>query len=293
MLALAPRLPAFRPEACLFSTPCVADIFAARTAGLPRMCATSPQPEQERLTRSSLLGFSSANDDVLPQSYFERLDYQEKGVPWDLRGSPQPPVRNAAQAGAFGPAGTVILDCGCGAGDNANWLASRGYNVLGFDLSPSAVATAEERAAAEEMAAAIEVAGGAVEFVQASAMELHAAPRVQQRADQLGGFEIALDSALLHCLDDAAQRTYLSGLRKLMRPGGRAYIGCFSDANPDPWSNPRRLSEAQLRDLFSNDGWRVLELKEAWYERPRERSTSSGGAWTMAWWCTAEATDMC
>ena len=72
--------------------------------------------------------------------------------------------------------------------------------------------------------------------------------------------------------------------------GGKLFVGCFSDANPDPWSNPRRVSEAELRALLSEDrGWRVVELKEAWYERPSERSASAGGAWTMAWWCVAEA----
>ena len=33
-----------------------------------------------------------------------------------------------------------------------------------------------------------------------------------------------------------------------------------------------------------------LARQEVWWERPAARSASSGGAWTMAWWCTAEAT---
>ena len=32
----------------------------------------------------------------------------------------------------------------------------------------------------------------------------------------------------------------------------------------------------------------VVALKETWYERPAARAVSSGGAWTMAWWCEVE-----
>ena len=80
-------------------------------------------------------------------------------MPWDLRGRPQPAVRKAWAAGAFRNC-REILDCGCGAGDNANYLASRGHAVVGFDLSPSAVAAARERAAAPPFADSIADAGG-------------------------------------------------------------------------------------------------------------------------------------
>ena len=71
-----------------------------------------------------------------------------------------------------------------------------------------------------------------------------------------------------------------------VRTGGRLYVGCFSDANPDPWSNPRRLSEAHLRALFAGPAWRVEAVEPAWYERPRAMNEGHrSGAWTMAWWC--------
>ena len=143
--------------------------------------------------------------EVLAQSYFAGLDYSAGGIPWDLRGRPQPPVVHAAEAGAFGPVGTRILDCGCGAGDNAAWLAARGYDCLGFDTCPSALEMARTRASAADADAAISAAGGRVEFVRASAMELRACDRVVELSAELGGFEVALDSALLHCLDDDAQ----------------------------------------------------------------------------------------
>jgi SAM-dependent methyltransferase len=233
----------------------------------------------------------SCDSEVLDPSYFSDILYEgDAHVPWDLFGRPQPPVRNAANDGAFGPPGTQILDCGCGAGDNANFLGAKGYVVLGFDFSASAVATAKRRAAAEGTAEAIASGGGAVDFVEASAVDLGSASDMERRAREIGGFPVALDSALLHCLDDDSQRAYLDGLRPLMRPGGKLFVGCFSDRNPDPWSNPRRISQSLLRERFSEErGWAIEDISEAWYERPRERSASSGGAWTMAWWAVVTA----
>jgi len=222
--------------------------------------------------------------EVLPQDYFADLDYADDAVPWDLRGRPQPAVRKAWAAGAFRNC-REILDCGCGAGDNGNYLASRGHAVVGFDLSPSAVAAARERAAAPPFAESIADAGGSARFEVASCADLFDSP-VYALAEEIGGFPVALDSALLHCLDDKMQRRYVAELAKVVRTGGRLYVGCFSDANPDPWSNPRRLSEAHLRALFAGPAWRVESVEPAWYERPRAMNEGHrSGAWTMAWWC--------
>jgi SAM-dependent methyltransferase len=118
--------------------------------------------------------------------------------------------------------------------------------VLGFDLSPSAVATAREVSGYADVLAAIAEHGGAVEFTEASAVDLGGAERVQARARELGGFAVVLDSALLHCLDDEAQRAYLAGVRPLVRPGGKLLLGCFSDANPEPWSCPGEEPHRQV-----------------------------------------------
>lgn len=42
--------------------------------------------------------------------------------------------------------GSRILDLGCGTGDIAIWLASRGYAVYGIDIASSAIAWAKEKA---------------------------------------------------------------------------------------------------------------------------------------------------
>jgi SAM-dependent methyltransferase len=214
----------------MFCVLVVSACSATRLLRSPRMAEKRPPPPRAADVWTSR-NFT-AEDEVLPQSFFEGLDYETDTVQWDLFGQPQRAVRLAAEEVAFGPMGTTILDCGCGAGDNANYLAERGYDVLGFDVSASAVETARKRSDGSSTT-------GAVELMRASATELGAAARVQECATELGGFAVALDSALLHCLDDEAQIAYVDGVRALMRPGGSLYLGCFSDGNPDPWVNPR------------------------------------------------------
>ena len=64
-------------------------------------------------------------------------------------------------------------------------------------------------------------------------------------------------------------------------------LGCFSDLNPDPWLNPRRITEARLRELLCEEaGWRVEEIKPSFIMRPTERG-SRGGAWTFSHWVVA------
>ena len=100
-------------------------------------------------------------------------------------------------------------------------------------------------------------------------------------------FDRRLDFALLHCLSDEDQDAYVSGLTPLVKPGGKLLLGSFSDMNPDPWLNPRRLTEGRLRALFCEErGWVVEELRPSFIMRPAERG-SKGGAWTFSHWMVA------
>lgn len=101
-------------------------------------------------------------------------------------------------------------------------------------------------------------------------------------------FDTSIDSGLLHCLSDTDAHAYVTQLAKVVTPGtGKAYVGCFSTANSDPWSNPRRLDESDLRRLFCEEnGWEVLSVKDVWWGRPSLRG-SNQGAFCMALWMEA------
>jgi 2-polyprenyl-3-methyl-5-hydroxy-6-metoxy-1,4-benzoquinol methylase len=100
---------------------------------------------------------------------------------WDIAG-PQPVVAELDQAGHIG--GTV-LDIGCGTGENALYLASRGHSVIGLDGSSAAI----DRARAKAQRRGVDVA-----FAQADAREL---------VGYRDRFDTVIDSGLLHVFDDA------------------------------------------------------------------------------------------
>jgi 2-polyprenyl-3-methyl-5-hydroxy-6-metoxy-1,4-benzoquinol methylase len=74
--------------------------------------------------------------------------------PWDI-GRPQPAfVRLADQCRLTGR----LLDAGCGTGENALLAASRGADVTGIDVAPTAIARARAKASERALAARFEVA---------------------------------------------------------------------------------------------------------------------------------------
>lgn len=64
-------------------------------------------------------------------------------LPWDT-GTPDPMLVEMIEARAIAPGRT--LEVGCGTGTNAIYLAQQGFEVVGIDISPLAVAHARDRA---------------------------------------------------------------------------------------------------------------------------------------------------
>ncbi|OBH00854.1 class I SAM-dependent methyltransferase [Mycobacterium sp. E3247] len=162
-------------------------------------------------------------------------------IPWDI-GAPQPIIVELAQAGEItGP----VLDAGCGLGENALFFAECGYQVTGVDASSCAIE--DNRTKAHER-------GLQVEFVVADATTMEGVE---------GPFRTAVDSALLHCLDAEAQRSYISALHGICERGARLHLLCFSDMLPAEIP-AYRSTEAHLRESFSN-GWMIHRLQRRGY----------------------------
>jgi len=223
--------------------------------------------------------------EILPSQYWIDV-YQQKdaSVPWDV-GGPQRQIVKVAKKGLF--RGRSVLDCGCGTGDNAAFLLGEdggASSVVGFDISPHAVKAAQQRCQ--------DIGGGdRVRFHVASCTSLEDMTSLLPVADFSPSpllFDIVLDSALLHCLSDVDAEAYVQNLSNLVNPnGGMLLLGCFSDQNRDPWSNPRRLSETRLRELLSSFGsFDIQSIESCWWSRPDDRG-SNQGSFCLAWWCVA------
>ena len=165
-------------------------------------------------------------------------------IPWDV-GQAQPRLMELEALGAING---EVLDIGCGLGDNAIFLASRGHSVTGLDGSPAAIDRARARAAD---------AGQQVRFDVADATEL---------AGYDGAFDTVIDSALLHCLDDDGRRAYAAALHRATRPGARWFISCFSDGNVNGVITPMgAVPEDSHPRHPGRTGWRIDFLGSTTY----------------------------
>ncbi len=160
--------------------------------------------------------------------------------PWDI-GRPQ--AAFVASAERIGPR---VLDIGCGTGDLAIWLAGQGRAVTGVDFLSEPI----ERARAKAAAAAVEAT-----FLQMDALAVGEIPE---------RFDAVADCGLFHTFDDAGRAAYVAALAKLLEPGARAFLLCFSTAEPGD-HGPRRVSEAEIRAAF-NVGWEIESIEPARFE---------------------------
>ncbi len=161
----------------------------------------------------------------------------EGSPPWDI-GRPQPAIVRLEEAGEI--AGSV-LDVGCGTGENALFLASRGHEVLGIDLVPAAI----ERARAKARERGLEV-----ELLVWDVLRLAELGRT---------FDCVIDVGLFHTLEDDERPVFAKSLRSALVPGGRYVLLCWSDRNP--WGfGPRRISRREIRSTFA-DGWTVESIE--------------------------------
>ncbi len=189
------------------------------------------------------------------------FDNAYEGVPtWDI-GRPQGAVTRLAAAGLI--VGSVV-DVGCGTGENALHVAALGHDVVGVDLAGAAVARAQAKAIERGLEAT---------FVVHDALDLASLGRT---------FETALDVGCFHSLQPVDRLRYAASLAAAVRPGGRAFVLCWSDRNPFGYG-PERVTRTALRRAFS-EGWTVeaidaetletrlpSETVHAWLARLRRR----------------------
>jgi SAM-dependent methyltransferase len=163
-------------------------------------------------------------------------------APWDI-GEPQPAVVAVEESGGLRG---DILDVGCGLGDNAMFLAERGYRVVGVDGSATALQRARERVAGR---------GIDVQFLLGEATRLDG---FEQR------FDTVVDSALYHCLGDEQRTEYAAALHRVTWPGAQLHLFCFSDNDVQIFPSPMRVSQDDLGRHLS-DHWQLRSIDPAHY----------------------------
>lgn len=170
--------------------------------------------------------------------------YDDDTAPW-LIGRPQPAIVELERAGWVRGR---VLDPGCGAGEHTILLTKLGYDVIGMDLSPSAIAYAKRNAAAQGVPSA--------RFEAADLL----APGA---TDTAPSYDTIVDSALFHIFgtEPDNRAAYVRSLHALCKRGGAVHILALSDV--EPGFGPR-ISDTLIRESFG-DGWELEDLQPAKY----------------------------
>jgi cyclopropane fatty-acyl-phospholipid synthase-like methyltransferase len=118
-----------------------------------------------------------------------------------------------------------ILEAGCGSGSNLWMIAREGFDAHGFDFSPTSIELCKQMLANHGVTAELKVGDMA-------SMPYPAAC-----------FDAIVDVFSSYCLDDAGHASFLDGVQRLLKPGGRFFILTPGKGSTD-WIGPGNVREA-------------------------------------------------
>lgn len=193
--------------------------------------------------------FSSLSHDNTTQLVLQTIDAYERSakecvVRWNKRRPRRPSL--LVEWLEYLPAGTRLLDLGCGGGRDAGDLDLRGYRVVGVDRTSALLSAGRRR--------------------------YRSLPLVRADLRQLPFHAMSFDglwaaASLMHLPKPEARRI-LADLCKLVRPGGlfaaTVTYGMKSRLMTDGWVPGRyfaRWKKDELARVVRRAGWTILELK--------------------------------
>jgi len=167
------------------------------------------------------------------------LWYRFGKPPWIIDQA-QPDLIAAEEKGEI--RGPTVLDVGCGSGDNAIYLASRGFEVTGVDFSAKAISIAKRTAANAKVAAT---------FLTLDALKIGTLDKK---------FDTVIDFGLFHNLGYDDRRRYVLALSEVCVSKGQLLMACLGDQAGEydvyPHFYPKPLSQDEIRASFS-EGWKI------------------------------------
>ena len=167
------------------------------------------------------------------------LWYRIAKPPWMIDQA-QPDLIAAEEKGEV--RGPTVLDVGCGSGDNAIYLASRGFEVTGVDFSAKAISIAKQKAANAKVAAT---------FLTLDALKIGTLDK---------RFDTVIDFGLFHNLGYDDRRRYVRALSEVCVSKGQLLVACVGDEAGEypvyPHRYPPKVSQDDIRASFS-EGWEI------------------------------------
>jgi ubiquinone/menaquinone biosynthesis C-methylase UbiE len=164
------------------------------------------------------------------QKLFFDLMYRFRRPPWDTGITP-PEVVSLVASGDV-KVGRA-LDLGCGTGTNALYLAQHGFQVVGVDFSPKAIALARAKANQQHVP---------VEFVSSDVTRLDFLKEP---------FDFILDIGCFHSIPSTDRDRYAAQIRRLSRPRSMYLLYAFAGASADNRLFSAGISQGEVKQLFA------------------------------------------
>jgi 2-polyprenyl-3-methyl-5-hydroxy-6-metoxy-1,4-benzoquinol methylase len=199
------------------------------------------------------ISVDNKKDDAMQEIELDKI-YREiplEQIPWNIETPPRALIE-LIKSEKVKPCKTI--DLGCGAGNYAIYLAGKGFDVLGIDISPSAIKIAKENATKR---------GAKCDFLTSNVLgDLHEIKET---------FDFAYDWELLHHIFPEDRKKYCENVSRILNPRGKYLSVCFSEEDSQFGGSGKYRktplgtvlffsSEKELRNLFE-PCFNVEELK--------------------------------
>lgn len=154
--------------------------------------------------------------------------YPLETLPWEL-GRPRRVLVELVEKGLIHKG--KVLDICCGAGTNAVYLAEKGFQVTGMDISPKAIEYAKRKA---------QKANVKIRLLVENFLNL---PFEDEE------FDFVFDMGCFHHVKANDRSTFIRGVHRVLKKKGSYLMVCFSYRNGPSWNH---FTKEQILRLFSN-----------------------------------------
>lgn len=139
----------------------------------------------------------------------------------------------------------LVLDMCSGDGTNSIYLASKGFKVMGVDISTTAVKIAKGRCSRRKVSC---------DYIVGDVLCLPLRKK----------FDFIFDRGCFHHISSLNKPEYVRKVHDLLKKKGKFYLLCFSDKNPPL---PKNLSKHAIRQHFSRY-FHIHFIKDSVHKEP-------------------------
>lgn len=175
--------------------------------------------------------------------------YESNATPWDV-GKPEDALVEFINNGFVKPC--RVLEIGCGNGNDAIFLAKKGFDVTAIDISKRAITEAKGRT---------EKAGVRCSFFAEDITELKSVS---------GKFGFVYDRACFHFIPEEKRGKYIKTVKEFLLKDG--YFLLIVSSDKDAVKGPYIFSKEDIRKIFGND-FNILDIRLITLKQHKEKPT--------------------